>query len=85
MHANVTMSRTAAAKLVDLMLKQASEQDRLLEELRDECSEEEFKRYCRMIGGTMASLFEEVMKPIFEIYPDLVPPQLRWPSSEEGR
>ncbi len=67
----------AVAKIVDLMLWQAAEQDRLLAELRRECPEEEFRRYRQMIGRSMGSLLDDVMNPIFEVYPDLTPPQLR--------
>jgi hypothetical protein len=79
MDARQDTSRTAAAKIVDLILRQAAEQDRLLAELQRECPEEEFRRYRQMIGRSMGSLLDDVMKPIFQTYPDLTPPQLREP------
>lgn len=47
------MSREAAKKIIDLMVKQGAEQNAILAEIRSVCTDDEFQRYRRMIGQSM--------------------------------
>jgi predicted transcriptional regulator len=70
------MSREAAKKIVDLMIKHGAEQNALLAEIQSICSNEEFQKYKRMIAQSMGSILLDVVNPIVEMYPDLKPSQL---------
>lgn len=70
------MSRDAAKKIVELVIKHGAEQDQVLSDIQSMCSEDEFSQYRRMIGKSMGSMLLDVLNPIVRMYPDLKPPQL---------
>ena len=70
------MSREAAKKIVDLMIKHGAEQNAILAEIRSICPDHEFQKYKRMIGRSMGCMLLDVINPIVELYPDLKPSQL---------
>ena len=70
------MSREAAKKIIDLMVKHGAEQNAVLAEIEPICSADEFQNYKRMIGQSMGSLLLNVINPIVELHPDLKPLQL---------
>ncbi|MGA7490750.1 MAG: hypothetical protein WBW74_27835 [Xanthobacteraceae bacterium] len=70
------MSREAAKKIIDLMVKHGAEQNAVLAEIRSVCTDDEFQRYKRMIGQSMGCMLLDVINPIVELYPDLKPSQL---------
>jgi hypothetical protein len=45
----------------------------ILAEIQPICSDDEFRRYRRMIGQSMGSILLDVINPIVELYPDLKP------------
>ena len=65
------MSREAAKKIVDLMIKHGAEQNAVLAEIQSICADDEFQRYKRMIGQSMGCMLVDVINPIVELYPDL--------------
>jgi hypothetical protein len=70
------MSRQAAKKIIELMLRHGAEQNALLAEIRSICADDEFQGYKRMIGQSMGCMLLDVINPIVELYPDLKPSQL---------
>jgi hypothetical protein len=70
------MSREAAKKIIDLMVKQGAEQNAVLAEIRSVCTDDEFQKYKRMIGQSMGCMLLDVINPIMELYPDLKPARL---------
>jgi hypothetical protein len=70
------MSREAAKKIIDLMLRLGAEQNAALAEIRSICAEDEFQSYKQMIGQSMGCMFLDVINPLVERYPYLKPPQL---------
>ena len=70
------MSREAAKKIIDLMVKHGAEQNAVLAEIQPICTDDEFRQYRQMIGQSMGCLLLEVIKPIIEMYPDVKPAQL---------
>jgi hypothetical protein len=76
MSRRLKMSREAAKKIVDLMIKHGAEQNAVLAEIQSICAEDEFQTYKRMIGQSMGCMLLDVINPIVELYPDLKPSQL---------
>jgi hypothetical protein len=70
------MSRKAAAKIVDVVMRHGAEQDQALIDIQPICSPDEFETYKQMIGKSMGAMLLDVLNPIFEKHPDLKPPQL---------
>jgi hypothetical protein len=70
------MSREAAKKILDLIIRQGAEQDAILAEVQPICSDDEFARYKQMIGQCMGCMLLDVINPIVERYPELKPSQL---------
>jgi hypothetical protein len=71
------MSKEAAKRIVDPMLRHGAEQNQVLQDIMPLCSDEDFIAHKRMIGASMAALLGDVMNPIIAIYPDLCPPELK--------
>lgn len=71
------MSRDAAKIILDVVIKNAAEQDAALVRIQPLCSQEEFNEYRRMIGRLMGEMVTEVMHPIIAKYPELKPLQLK--------
>lgn len=44
--------------------------------LRESLDPEEFSLYCKKFGKVMSATFTEVLNPIFEQYPELVPEKM---------
>ncbi|MEG6507359.1 hypothetical protein V6C03_00050 [Methyloligella sp. 2.7D] len=70
------MSKENAKKILDLALKQGAEQDAMLEELKTNCSDEEFEEYRGMASRILGSLLFEIINPIVKKYPDLKPKEM---------
>jgi hypothetical protein len=70
------MSREAAKKIIDLVVKQGAEQSAILAEVQSMCAEDEFRSYKQMIAQSMGSMLLDVITPLVELYPDLRPPEL---------
>jgi hypothetical protein len=71
------MSRDAASIIMEVVTKNAAEQDSALAQIQSLCTEDEFSEYRRMIGRSMGAMFFEIMSPIVAKHPELKPPQLR--------
>lgn len=71
------MSREAAKIILEVVIKNAGEQDAALARIQPLCSKDEFSEYRRMIGNSMGEMVTEIMHPIIAKYPELKPPQLR--------
>ena len=71
------MSRDAAKIVMELVIRNAAEQDAVLTEIQSLCTEEEFNDYRHMIGKSMVAMLFEIINPIVAKYPELRPPELR--------
>jgi hypothetical protein len=71
------MSRDAAKIVMELVIRNAAEQDAVLTEIQSLCTEEEFSEYRHMIGKPMGAMLFEIINPIVAKYPELRPPELR--------
>ena len=71
------MSRDAAKIVMELVTRNAAEQDAVLKEIQSLCTEDEFNEYRLMIGKSMGAMLFEVMNPIVAKYPELKPPELK--------
>jgi hypothetical protein len=70
------MSREAAQKILELMVRHGAEQNQVLLDIQPLCSVEDFTKYKAMIGTSMGSMLLDVINPIVAMYPDLKPRQL---------
>jgi hypothetical protein len=70
------MSREAAKKIIDLMIRHGAEQNAVLAEIQSICTDDEFHKYRRMVGQSMGCMLLDVVNPIVEMYPDLKPARL---------
>jgi hypothetical protein len=71
------MSRDAAKMIMEVVTKNAAEQDAVLAQIQSLCTEDEFNEYRRMIGRSMGAMFFEIISPIVVKYPELKPAQLK--------
>jgi hypothetical protein len=71
------MSRDAARIIMEVVTRNAAEQDAALILIQSLCTEDEFREYRRMIGRSMGAMLFEVISPIVVKYPELKPAQLR--------
>ena len=71
------MSRDAAQMILEVVTRNAAEQDAALTKIQSLCTEDEFNEYRRMIGKSMRAMLFEIIHPIVAKYPELKPSQLR--------
>ena len=71
------MSRDAAKMIMEVVTRNAAEQDAVLTKIQSLCAENEFNEYRRMIGKSMGAMLVEIIHPIVAKYPELKPAQLR--------
>ena len=71
------MSRDVAKIIMDVVTRNAAEQDAALIEIQSLCTEDEFNEYRRMIGRSMGAMLFEIISPIVAKYPELKPTQLK--------
>jgi hypothetical protein len=70
------MSRDAAKIIMEVVTKNAAEQDAVLAKIQSLCTEDEFREYRRMIGRSMGAMFFEIISPIVVKYPELKPAEM---------
>lgn len=73
------IAEQALAALYDASLKMNT----TLMLIKEECSEEEFRRYRRGTGRAMGYLYTEVILPILKEHPDLEPEETRNPGPDD--
>jgi len=62
---------------MELVAKNAAEQDAVLTEIQSLCTEDEFNEYRLMIGKSIGAMLFEIINPIIAKYPELKPSELR--------
>jgi hypothetical protein len=70
------MSKDAAKIIMEVVIRNAAEQDAVLTKIQSLCTEEQFGEYRRMIGKSMGVMLLEIIHPIVAKYPELKPTQL---------
>ena len=71
------MSRDAAKIVMELVTRNAAEQDAVLTEIQSLYTEDEFNEYRLMIGKSIGAMLFEIINPIIAKYPELKPSELR--------
>ena len=51
--------------------KAIAELDLIVADIRDNCSEEEFKSIRRAVGNCLAVIINEILEPIYKQYPEM--------------
>jgi len=71
------MSRDAAKIVMEIVTRNAAEQDAVLMKIQSLCTEDEFNEYRLMIGKLIAAMLFEIINPIIAKYPELKRSELR--------
>ncbi len=71
------MNIDLASKISSEMLEVGTRLNATLQAIKESCPEEEFKRYRLGFANAMASIFLEILEPIFKEHPALEPDNLR--------
>jgi hypothetical protein len=71
------MSRDAAKIVMELVTRNAAQQDAVLSQIQSLCTEDEFNEYRLMIGKSIGAMLFEIINPIIAKYPELKPTELR--------
>jgi hypothetical protein len=71
------VKRELAQQIVAIMRKVTMEMDASISLVQGECSEEEFVEYRRAAGRVMGYVFADIVRPIFQEYPELVPEEMK--------
>jgi len=66
-----------AAEINALMLEYGARLDASLHPVKDKGSPEEFFRYRRAVGKILGEMLTEVMNPIYESHPTLMPEAMK--------
>ena len=65
------ISESSAKQILDLLLRHAAECNGLAGVLRVQTPKEEFSQYGPIIGAVMVAVYDEGLKPLFDLYPHL--------------
>ncbi len=77
------MKRELAERIVSMLHKVTMEIDETIAIVQKECTDEEFHEYRRAAGYAMGYLFTDIIRPIFQEYPELMPEEMR--SGDESK
>lgn len=70
------MKKQIASDISDLMVSFGGELNQSVGDIKNQCTEEEFKSYRTAISKIMGIMLLDIMNPIFDEYPDLKPKEL---------
>jgi hypothetical protein len=71
------MKHDVAEQIVSILHKVTMEVDASVAFVQQECTEEEFIAYRRAAGHALGYLFTDIVRPIFQEYPDLIPEEMK--------
>ncbi|MFO0587017.1 MAG: hypothetical protein U0441_05750 [Polyangiaceae bacterium] len=71
------MKRELAGQIVSRVHKVTAEIDDTIALVQKECGEEEFRAYRSAAGHAMGHLFADILRPIFQEYPELMPEEMK--------
>lgn len=74
---DVEMRKDIAETINQLMLDYGAKLDQSLKLVMDTCSQSEFESYRTAVGQIMGTMLLDVMEPIYQEYPELLPEQLK--------
>ncbi|MBK5143866.1 hypothetical protein I2494_09065 [Budviciaceae bacterium BWR-B9] len=66
-----------AESISDLMLKIGKDINESIILVQAECSPDEFSAYKLAAGKVMGEILLEIMNPIYEMHPDIIPDELK--------
>lgn len=76
------MKRELAEQIVSKLHKATVEIDETIALVQKESTDEEFREYRRAAGYAMGYLFTDIIRPIFQEYPELMPEGMK--NADEG-
>ncbi|HJW42344.1 MAG TPA: hypothetical protein VJ476_14100 [Rhizomicrobium sp.] len=70
------MNRETASKVESALRAVSAQIDETVRIVMNECDRDEFERYRMIAGRLMGNIFGDVLSPIYEAHPELMPPEL---------
>lgn len=70
------MNKTSAAALLAAVRRSGDQLATALHQLKSEVSPKEFERWRRAVGRSMGTIYEELLEPICQEHPEVVPKAL---------
>jgi hypothetical protein len=70
------MTREAAERVHALLLECSTAINRSIAVVQASADDSEFRAYRAAAGRLMANVMEDLLRPLYREYPDLVPPEL---------
>ena len=77
------MKKEFAKNIVEMASDYETRLNKILFLVRDQCADDEFKRYRRAVGHVMGDMLYDVSRHIFHEHPDLEPEWLKSVEDEE--
>lgn len=71
------MKADRAKTISDLALRVSDDLNSMLIELLDDADDQKTKEYKKLIGSILGELYFGVLRPIYDLYPDLAPDELK--------
>ncbi len=71
------MKKEVAHEINTLMLDYFAKLNASVKLVQQQCNEEEFQRYRKVIGKIMGEMSVEIMMPLYTEYPDLEPEEFK--------
>jgi len=63
------VSKKTAIQIKEQSLKTIGQLDRMLYEIREQCSEDDFYAVRRGVGSAIATIIDEILEPVYQAYP----------------
>ncbi|MEZ4310762.1 MAG: hypothetical protein R3F14_22190 [Polyangiaceae bacterium] len=71
------MKHDVAKQVLAIAQRVTTEMDASISLVQNECSDEEFAEYRKAAGRVMGYLFADIVRPILQEHPDLVPEEMK--------
>jgi len=65
------VSKKTAIQIKEQSLKAIGQLDRMLYEIREQCSEDDFYAVRRGVGYAIATIIDEILEPVYQAYPEI--------------
>ena len=72
-----SMKTDRAKTISDLALRAADDLNSMLIELLEDADDQKSKEYKKLIGSILGELYCGVLRPIYDLYPNLAPDELK--------
>jgi hypothetical protein len=71
------MNRAKAETVSKLALRVSDDLNSILIELLEDAGEQETREYKKLIGSILGEIYFGVLRPVYDLYPDIAPDRLK--------